>query len=84
MARPTCPKCGHQSESEGQTCPDCGHALNGTPAVPSGKLPPELREWARQTFNPEEFLADLREVERTGGRELIDFIHELEQEATRE
>jgi hypothetical protein len=43
---------------------------------------PELLEWARRTFNEEEFLAGLREIEATGGLELKDFIHELEEEAT--
>jgi hypothetical protein len=40
-----------------------------------------LREWARQQFSEEEFLAEVREIEETGGLELKDFIHELEQEA---
>ena len=39
---------------------------------------PELLEWARRTFNEEEFRAGLREIEATGGLELKDFIHELE------
>jgi len=46
-----------------------------------GKLSPALLEWARREFNEEEFLAGLREVEETGGLELKDFIHELEEEA---
>lgn len=44
-----------------------------------GKLPPELREWARQLFTDEEILAGLQEIRETGGLELKDFIHELEE-----
>jgi hypothetical protein len=43
-------------------------------------LTPEVMEWARRTFNEEEFLAGLREIQTTGGLELKDFLHELEQE----
>jgi hypothetical protein len=46
------------------------------------KTPPELVEWARQTCHEEEFAAALRELEQTGGLELKDFLHELEQGAT--
>jgi hypothetical protein len=77
------------------TCPDCGHSQrNGNPlsapedATPHnghqmshGKVPPELREWAIRNFNLEEFMAGVREIQETGGVELKDFIHELEQEA---
>jgi hypothetical protein len=45
---------------------------------PRDKIPPELIEWARQTFDEEEFLAQLREMEATGGLQLEDFIAELE------
>lgn len=43
---------------------------------------PELLEWAGLTFDKEEFLAGLREIEATVSLELKDFIHELEWEAT--
>lgn len=43
-------------------------------------LTPELLEWARQSINEEEILAAFREIQTTGGWELKDFIHELEQE----
>jgi len=46
-----------------------------------GHLTPELLEWARRTFDKEAFVAGLREVERTGGVELKDFIHEVEEQA---
>jgi hypothetical protein len=45
------------------------------------KTPPELLEWAKQTCNEEELAAALREVEQSGGLELKDFIHELEEGA---
>jgi hypothetical protein len=91
MAQGNCPQCGRDVAVDAATCPECGQPLNGMaltgadglqyppPGLPSGKLPPELREWARQQFNEEEFLAGLREVEETGGVELKDFIRELEQ-----
>jgi hypothetical protein len=41
--------------------------------------PPELLEELRRTFNLEEFLADVREIERTGGVQFEDFIGELEE-----
>jgi hypothetical protein len=47
-------------------------------AVQQQYLTPEVMEWARSTFNEEEHLAGLREIEATGGLELKDFIHELE------
>lgn len=41
-------------------------------------IPPEILEWARQTFDEEEFLRHVREIEATGGLHLEDFIAELE------
>jgi hypothetical protein len=35
---------------------------------PREPIPPEILEWARQTFDEEEFLAHVREIEATGGR----------------
>jgi hypothetical protein len=59
--------------------------VNGKPreaiALPSGKLTPELLDWARQQFSEEEIIAGLREVQQTGGLELSDFIRELEEDA---
>src|SRR5438105_10818114 len=45
---------------------------------PRERIPPELVEWARQTFDEEEFLARVREIEATGGLRLEDFIAEVE------
>jgi hypothetical protein len=45
---------------------------------PRERIPPELVEWARQTLDKEEFLAEIREIEATGGLALEDFIAELE------
>ena len=45
-------------------------------------VPSEILDWARATFNEEDYLAALREIEKTGGLELKDFIHELEQGAS--
>jgi hypothetical protein len=49
---------------------------------PRETIPPEILEWARQTFDAEEFLAQVREIEQTGGVRLEDFIAELEARAT--
>ncbi len=91
-----CPKCSHDLNAEAAVCPACGHSLNGAippaprsverPPPPPGfppvePIPPEILEWARRTFNEEEFLAGLREIEKTGGFKLEDFIEELEKEA---
>ncbi len=48
---------------------------------PREPIPPELVEWARQTFDEEEFLAQLREIEATGGLQLEDFLAEVETRA---
>jgi hypothetical protein len=97
MAMSSCPQCNHEIAAGAMSCSACGRLLNGTApaeaggttqqstrplAQVSGKLPPELMEWARQQFNEEEFLAGLREIQETGGLELKDFIQDLEQEAT--
>jgi hypothetical protein len=52
-----------------------------TDGFPVIKLPPEVLEWERQQVNEEEIVAGLREIEQTGGLELRDFLHELEQAA---
>ncbi len=39
---------------------------------------PDLLEWARQTFDMEEFMAGVREIEAGRGLRLEDFIDELE------
>jgi hypothetical protein len=46
---------------------------------PDGRPTPELMEWARRTFDVDAHLAGVRGIERTGGVELKDIIHELEQ-----
>jgi uncharacterized protein related to proFAR isomerase len=40
--------------------------------------PPEVIEELRRTFNEAEYLADLREVERTGGVQFGDILSEIE------
>jgi hypothetical protein len=34
---------------------------------PRESIPPEMLAWARQTFDEDEFLAQVREIEATGG-----------------
>lgn len=41
-------------------------------------IPPDLLEWARQTLDVDEVMADIREIERTGGVKFEDLIAELE------
>jgi hypothetical protein len=48
---------------------------------PRERISPDLLAWARQTFDEEEFLAELREIEATGGLRLEDFIAEVEARA---
>ena len=48
---------------------------------PREAIPPEMLAWARQTFDEGEFLADIREIEATGGVQLEDFLAELEARA---
>jgi hypothetical protein len=40
-----------------------------------------MLEWARQTFDEEEFLAQVREIEATGGLALETFLAEVEARA---
>ena len=51
---------------------------NPSEPFPRETFPPDIVEWARQTFDKEEFLAHVREIEATGGVQLEDFITELE------
>lgn len=48
---------------------------------PREPIPPEMLAWARQTFDEDEFLADIREIETTGGVRLEDFLPEVEARA---
>jgi hypothetical protein len=48
---------------------------------PREAIPPEMLAWARQTFDEDEFLADVREIEATGGLRLEDFLPEVEARA---
>ena len=50
---------------------------------PITPVPPEVMEEARRNFNLEEWMAGIEEIERTGGLELKDFIHELEEAAAK-
>jgi hypothetical protein len=54
---------------------------NQSEPFPRERIPPEILEWARQTFDEEEFLTQVREIEVTGGLRLEDFIAELEARA---
>jgi hypothetical protein len=48
---------------------------------PRKSIPPEIVEWARQTFDEAQFLAQVQEIEATGGLRLEDFIAEVEARA---
>jgi hypothetical protein len=54
---------------------------NPSESFPRETIPPEILEWARQTFDKEEFLTQLREIEETGGLQLEEFLAELEARA---
>ena len=42
------------------------------------QVPPEILDWARQTFDLEDFMKDVRAIEAGGGKELHEFIGEIE------
>jgi hypothetical protein len=48
---------------------------------PRETIPPEIMEWARQTFDEKEFRERIQEIERTGGVQLEKFIAEIEARA---
>lgn len=49
------------------------------PSVPApAPVPPELLAWARQTFDAQQFLEEVREIEATGGRTFESLIAEVE------
>jgi hypothetical protein len=54
---------------------------NSSEPFPRERIPPDILEWARQTFDEEDFLAQVREIEATGGLSLEDFIAEVEARA---
>jgi hypothetical protein len=84
-----CPECGHPIEDE--ACTNCGHALANGQAKSSVGKPPEVSSWViqkappemieemRRTFNEEEFLAEAREAERSGGVPFEDIIGDIEE-----
>jgi hypothetical protein len=54
---------------------------NQSGPFPRERIPPEILEWARQTFDEKEFLTHVHEIEVTGGLRLEDFIAEVEARA---
>jgi hypothetical protein len=54
---------------------------NASAPFPREPVPADLLEWARQTFEEEDFLAQLRDIEATGGLPLEAFIAEVERRA---
>ena len=47
---------------------------------PREPIPPELLAWAQQTFDVQEYLDGVREIEATGGRTFESLIAEVEAE----
>jgi hypothetical protein len=54
---------------------------NQSEPFPREKVPPEILEWARQTFDEADFVNQMREIEAGGGLSLEDFIAEVEARA---
>src|SRR4051794_31439094 len=69
-----CPRCARPVE-----VPDEKTARLVPPESSPG-VTPELLDWAQRTFSEEEFRAGLADLKATGGRELGDFIREIERE----
>ncbi len=92
MQNARCSKCGHETAPDG-VCHACTQT-NGDgvaekkrvkPPPPAeladtvfDPVPPEMAEEFRRTFNEEEFLAAVRELERTGGVQIDDLIAEMD------
>lgn len=82
MQKIQCPTCGSETSPDG-VCPRCGHA-NGAEPPPEvaswviEPVPPDVAEHFRRTFDEAEYLAEVREIERTGGVQIDDLIAELE------
>src|SRR5271170_6511858 len=78
-----CPNCGHALANG--TAPQVRSSVTKPPPPPEvsswviEKVPPEMIEEARRTFNEEEYLAELREVEQTGGVQFEDILGEIEE-----
>jgi hypothetical protein len=54
---------------------------NQSEPFPRERTPREIVEWARQTFDKEEFLTLVREIEATEGLQMEGFIVEIEARA---
>lgn len=54
---------------------------NQTDPLPREAIPLEILDWARQTLDDKEFLAQVQEINAAGGVLLEDFITELEARA---
>jgi hypothetical protein len=86
-----CPTCGSETGPDA-ACPGCGPAVNGatTPVRHDPPPPPEVASWvierptpemieeAQRTFNEEEYLAGVREIEAGNGYRLENFIDKIE------
>ena len=53
---------------------------DGPVSLGDTRVPPELREWARQQFSEEEFLRELQKVKELGGLAFEDFFDDLVRE----
>jgi hypothetical protein len=54
------------------------------PPFPTEPISPDLLAWARQTLDLDDFLEQVREIERTGGHSLKSIIREIEADERRE
>ena len=82
MSKILCPDCGTalqpsvNGSANGAVCPRCAAGI-----PPSDRLMPEQLEWARGLCNEDEILAGLAEVRAGGGKEMHEFIHQIERAA---
>jgi hypothetical protein len=78
-----CPRCGRALANDVAPPPKQPIEKPVPPAEVSNwvldRTPPEMIEEARRTFNEQDFLSEVREIERTGGVKFEDFIGEIEE-----
>lgn len=85
MENTKCLACGRATNIE-QSCSACANTNGGAHSAPPPEVadwviepvPPEIADHFRQTFDEAEYLAAVRELDRTDGVQIDDLIADLE------